>query len=91
MYIGLGIWVLVASVINAGLYWWDKRASIRNHRRIPERTLLVWSIIGGWPGGLLASRSLRHKTKKVSYRTKFVLSSVANVIVIALLVWMFWR
>ena len=42
----------------------DKRRAIKNHRRIPERTLLFSGLLGGFLGGLLGMRFFKHKTKK---------------------------
>ena len=81
MLAGFVIWTLVASLVTGALYAWDKRASIKDHARIRERTLLLWSVLGGWPGGLIASRWFRHKTQKMSYRVRFVSCSALNVIV----------
>lgn len=63
-------WCAVASVVSASLYAVDKRRAVRNRsaqggaasRRIPERTLHLADLLGGWPGGLLARKTLRHKT-----------------------------
>lgn len=87
--IGFAIWTALASVVTAALYAWDKRASIKKRQRISERTLLTWSALGGWPGGLVASRWLRHKTQKVSYRIKFLFCIAANVLVIGGIAWLF--
>ncbi|THH35687.1 DUF1294 domain-containing protein [Aliishimia ponticola] len=43
---------------------WDKRCAIKAGRRIPERTLLLWALIGGAPGAKLAQQHFRHKTRK---------------------------
>ncbi|TWU55620.1 DUF1294 domain-containing protein [Rubripirellula reticaptiva] len=83
----LAIWTVVASLVTAWLYARDKRAAGRNDRRTPENTLLIWSLVGGWPGGLIASRLLRHKTYKMSYRIRFVACVIVNVAVTAGISW----
>ncbi|MCK6480053.1 MAG: DUF1294 domain-containing protein [Planctomycetes bacterium] len=45
----------------------DKAAAVRGGRRVPERTLHLVELLGGWPGGLLASALLRHKTRRVGF------------------------
>ncbi|MGB7328361.1 MAG: DUF1294 domain-containing protein [Rubripirellula sp.] len=84
----LAIWTLVASLVTAWLYARDKRAAGRKDRRTPEKTLLIWSLVGGWPGGLIASRLLRHKTYKLSYRIPFVACVIVNVAATVGLIWL---
>tara|TARA_R110002049_G_scaffold4601_5_gene32248 strand:- start:350535 stop:350807 length:273 start_codon:yes stop_codon:yes gene_type:complete len=81
------VWTALASLTNAAFFLWDKRAAERGHRRIPERTLLLWSIAGGWPGGLMAGRWIRHKTQKVSFRIQFAACVVLNVTLVGWLLW----
>ncbi|WP_233214622.1 DUF1294 domain-containing protein [Rhodopirellula bahusiensis] len=76
-----------ASVLTAVLYWMDKRAARGNARRIPEKTLLLASVLGGWPGGYLAGQKLRHKTSKVSYRIQFAIAAVVHAFVVAAVLW----
>ncbi len=38
-----------------------------NHWRIPESTLQILSLAGGWPGALIAQQTLRHKSSKMSF------------------------
>jgi uncharacterized membrane protein YsdA (DUF1294 family) len=37
------------------------------------------SLVGGWPGALLAQGLLRHKSKKASFQVAFWMTVVANV------------
>jgi uncharacterized membrane protein YsdA (DUF1294 family)/cold shock CspA family protein len=61
----LGIYV-VASLITYALYAKDKSAAQDGTWRTPESTLHFFSLIGGWPGALIAQSKLRHKSKKIS-------------------------
>ena len=49
----------------------DKRRAARGAPRIPEFTLHVTELLGGWPGGFLAQRLFRHKTSKFTYQLVF--------------------
>ncbi|MGI9473140.1 MAG: DUF1294 domain-containing protein [Rubripirellula sp.] len=82
------IWVLFTSLITAALYGWDKRSAVQGRPRIRERTLLTWSVLGGWPGGWIAGRMFRHKTKKMSYRIQFGVCVILNIAVLFALVWL---
>ncbi|MFO0873032.1 MAG: DUF1294 domain-containing protein [Phycisphaerales bacterium] len=61
----------IVSPIAFVLMWLDKRAATRGRARIPEATLHLAELAGGWPGSLLAQRLFRHKTVKPSYRLVF--------------------
>ena len=76
---------LVASLLCFIAYALDKSSAVAGRRRISERMLLTLGFIGGWPGGLLAQRLLRHKTRKASFLTAFWLSVVVNLVVLAAL------
>ena len=88
-------WVLVlvttASVISYFDYWRDKRAATAGRRRVPEAALHLIDAIGGWPGGLIAQRTLRHKTRKVSFQVVFWCTVVANLGAMAVLLLVFSR
>jgi len=49
----------------------DKRRAETGQWRIPESTLHLAELLGGWPGGFLGQRVFRHKTSKVSYQVVF--------------------
>lgn len=68
-------------VINIGsviAVWLDKRRAKNDQWRIKEETLLVWALVGGWPGGIWAMRKFRHKTSKGSFIAKYVFVVVLN-------------
>jgi len=85
--------VLVAVVALLGLnaatafaYAVDKRAARLGRRRVPERTLLVLGLLGGWPAAQVARHVLRHKTRKASFRRAHRATVVVNVAGVAVLV-----
>ncbi len=69
----------VLSLVTILLYAADKRAALRNRRRVPERTLHVLALLGGWPGGLLAQRLFKHKRRKRRFMTGFWLAAAGHV------------
>ena len=58
---------LVAYLVNAS----DKSAAQQGQWRTKEDTLHLLSLIGGWPGALLAQKTLRHKNRKASFQVIF--------------------
>jgi uncharacterized membrane protein YsdA (DUF1294 family)/cold shock CspA family protein len=59
-------------------YAFDKSAAMNRRRRTPENILHLMNLLGGWPGGLIASQLFRHKSKKLEFRTAFYFSIVLN-------------
>lgn len=49
----------------------DKHRAEAGEWRIPESTLLIAGLIGGWPGAFLAQRTFRHKISKISFQVAF--------------------
>ncbi|MGP9567615.1 DUF1294 domain-containing protein [Halomonas sp. AOP5-B2-8] len=68
----------VVSVITYITYVVDKKAAIKNRRRVSEKLLHLLALAGGWPGALLAQQRWRHKTQKTSFRVVFWLMVIAN-------------
>ena len=69
---------VVLSVASLILYGVDKTAAEHGRWRIPETTLHLVSVAGGWPGALVAQRLFRHKTRKQPFRTVFWCTVVVN-------------
>ena len=75
-------WILglygAASAFTFIMYAIDKSAAKSGAWRTPESTLHWLSLIGGWPGGLVAQQMLRHKSKKQSFRSVFWVTVILN-------------
>jgi uncharacterized membrane protein YsdA (DUF1294 family)/cold shock CspA family protein len=69
-WLGAGAMVMV-SAITYGIYAHDKHQAVSAGWRVPESTLHLAELLGGWPGALLAQRRLRHKCSKVTYQIVF--------------------
>jgi uncharacterized membrane protein YsdA (DUF1294 family) len=54
----------VATFIAYGV---DKSSARGGRRRIPEQTLHLLALLGGWPGALAAMGVFRHKRRKTSF------------------------
>lgn len=67
------------------LYRVDKNRAIQGQWRIPESSLQLCALFGGWSGALLAQQYLRHKNRKVSFQLVFWL-----IVSLHLLVWGDW-
>ncbi|MEO8418060.1 MAG: cold shock and DUF1294 domain-containing protein [Methylophilaceae bacterium] len=69
---------LATSALTFIAYALDKSAAKSNQWRTKESTLHLFSLIGGWPGALLAQRTLRHKSKKEEFQTVFWVTVIVN-------------
>lgn len=72
------IWLLLVNVLTLAVYGGDKLAAVKAWRRVPEITLLVFGLVGGWPGAMLGQQLFRHKTQKQPFRRWFFISVVLN-------------
>ncbi|GED41084.1 DUF1294 domain-containing protein [Cobetia marina] len=80
-------WMLPVAYLGMSLvtylaYRIDKQAATSGEWRVPEGKLHLMELLCGWPGALIAQQSLRHKTRKTSYRLVFwgvVLINIAAV------------
>lgn len=73
------VWYLVIGIVTFFVYAKDKRAAINGNWRVPEKTLHIFSVAGGWLGALIAQDKLRHKTQKQPFRAIYWLTVVINV------------
>lgn len=69
---------LAISLVTYVVYGIDKSAAQSGAWRTSESTLHMMSIIGGWPGALIAQQVLRHKSRKEEFRFVFWVTVVVN-------------
>jgi uncharacterized membrane protein YsdA (DUF1294 family)/cold shock CspA family protein len=70
---------LLLSLITYFLYRQDKIKAKNDEWRTPEKKLHFFSLIGGWPGALIAQRLLRHKSRKQSFQVFFYITVILNI------------
>ena len=73
------LWPLLINVLTLAMYGADKMAARRAMRRVPEATLLVFGLIGGWPGAIIGQQLFRHKTQKQPFKTYFIVSVIVSI------------
>jgi uncharacterized membrane protein YsdA (DUF1294 family)/cold shock CspA family protein len=66
------------SLLSVAQYWQDKQRAQQGRWRIPEHTLQVTALLGGWPGALVAQHVFRHKTRKLEFQLPFWLIVLAH-------------
>lgn len=72
-------WLYVtASAITYFAYAWDKSSARNNRWRTEEGTLHLFGLAGGWPGALVAQKTLRHKSNKQSFQIVFWVTVALN-------------
>ena len=74
---------VILSLVTFVAYAIDKSAAQRGAWRTSEGTLLFLGLAGGWPGALIAQETLRHKSKKDSFRAGFWVTVLMNCAVLA--------
>lgn len=77
--LAIAVLLFCLSILSYFYYARDKKAARSGAWRVPENTLHLLSLCGGWSGALLAQQKLRHKTQKTSFRVVFWLTVLLNV------------
>lgn len=82
------MWCLLVNVLTLVIYGADKMAARKAWRRVPESTLLVFGVVGGWPGAIAGQQLFRHKTQKQPFKTYFIISILLSVSAMAAVYWL---
>lgn len=85
-------WLISITLVTFAMFGFDKAMAKANKARIPESVLLALTFAGGTVGALLGRYMFNHKTSKKSFRAKFwVVVLVQIVIIIAYYYFKFTR
>lgn len=60
-------YLLTVNTVTFLLFGMDKKKAQKNQWRVSERTLLLFSMLGGSVGAWLAMHIFRHKTRKFKF------------------------
>ena len=73
---------VIMSVVTFALFGIDKWKAQHNRWRIPESTLLLFSLLMGGIGGVLGMLVFHHKTRKWKFRILVPLLAAAQVVLL---------
>lgn len=80
----IAAWLIAANLIAFVLMILDKKFAESGARRISESTLLGWALLGGAPGTFIASRLIRHKTRKQPFAAQMIAILIFEIVMLAL-------
>jgi len=84
-FLSLSSWMICASIVLFFLMGYDKRQAQRDGRRISEKTLFAWAVLGGALGGWLGMTQFHHKTRHWYFKWGFTILALLQ---IAAFIWL---
>lgn len=72
---------LILSFLTFIIYAYDKNKAQKHEWRVPEKTLHLLELFGGWPGALIAQQVIRHKNKKTFFQIVFWLIVFVHMVI----------
>ena len=75
-------YLLLINIVTFLAFAMDKRRAVKRKWRIPEKTLLGLSLIGGSVGGLIAIYCFRHKIRNPAFVCGLPIMLLVQVIVL---------
>lgn len=86
MIYAIAIYLAAITLVTFVMFAIDKSKSKSNSRRIPERTLLIISALGGSLGAMLAMHFIRHKTQHAKFKYGIPAMLFAHIALLAYLI-----
>jgi len=66
-------WIIFLSIWSFMMMGYDKKQSKKRKRRVPEKTLWLFALVGGGIGSYLGMMVFSHKTRHTEFRIGFLL------------------
>lgn len=85
----IGGYIFAISVVTFLAFVSDKNYAVVGATRTREKTLLFLVVIGGTLGAALAMHRFRHKTKKVSFLSKFIVVVIIQAAIIGGIIYLY--
>ena len=80
-------WFSFWSAVTFCAFGFDKWRAGRSGQRVSEMTLVLFSGLGGWIGGVIGMSVFRHKTAKWTFKLKYAFALLP----FAAEIWAWWR
>ena len=61
------VYLIVVNISAIAVYGWDKLSAKQGWQRVPEKILLLLSLLGGSLGAMAAMTFFRHKTRHLKF------------------------
>lgn len=81
-------WLFLVNLLTLAMYGADKYAAQKSWHRVPESTLLLFGVVGGWPAAICGQVLFRHKTQKQPFKKYFIISVIMNIVVAGVVHWL---
>lgn len=81
----IAAYLAIINIVTFALYYRDKKMARNGGWRVSEKTLLMLAFFGGTPAAYYAQKKFRHKTKKSSFKAKFFMIIIFQIILITCL------
>lgn len=75
-------WIISITLVTFAAFGFDKAMAKASRARIPESVLLALTFAGGTMGALLGRYMFNHKTSKKSFRAKFWVVVLIQILVV---------
>lgn len=79
------LYLIIINITSFILMFIDKEKAKKHKFRIPEKTLFLFSILGGSIGSILGMYIFRHKTKHLKFKLGLPLILLIQIILLILL------
>ena len=76
------LYLLIINLFGFFIMWLDKRKAKKGSWRIPEKTLFLFTLLGGGIGTIAGMYVFRHKTRKLYFTVGFPVILISEVILI---------